>query len=437
MAAGIKGTITTIRGLIVEVHFTGDERPMLREVMTIEGHPEIMLEIQSFNEHRDAICIALTASPLVRRNADVVSTGSPISVPTGAVTRGRLFNSLGIPADNGDPIGPEVPRRSIYAQTTNNDIFGNKDELLETGIKVIDFFTPFVKGRKIGIIGGAGVGKTVLIMELIHNIAKDPSKLAFFAGIGERIREGHELYETLGQTGMLPSTIMFYGQMNENPAMRALVGVSATALAEYFRDEEKSDILFFVDNVYRHIQAGNELSTMMGQIPSEGGYQATIFSDLRRLQDRLYSNANGSITSIQTIYIPADDLTDPAVQEISSQIDSVIVLSRAVAEAGIRPAVDLIKTTSSLVTPEIVGDRHYLLVTQVQAIMQKYDSLKNIIAIIGENELSPQDRADYQKAKKLIEFFGQSMFVTEKLNGIPGVYFTREQTLSGIEEILI
>lgn len=437
MAAGIKGTITTIRGLIVEVHFAGDERPMLREIMTIDGHPEIMLEIQSFNEHRDAVCISLTASSLVKRNAAVVSTGSPISVPTGSITRGRLFNSLGIPADNGDPIGPEVPRRNIYAQASNNEIFGNKDELLETGIKVIDFFTPFVKGRKIGIIGGAGVGKTVLIMELIHNIAKDPSKLAFFAGIGERIREGHELYETLGQTGMLPSTIMFYGQMNENPAMRALVGISATALAEYFRDEEKADILFFVDNVYRHIQAGNELSTMMGQIPSEGGYQATIFSDLRRLQDRLYSNANGSITSIQTIYIPADDLTDPAVQEISSQIDSVIVLSRAVAEAGIRPAVDLIKTTSSLVTPEIVGDRHYLLVTQVQAIMQKYDSLKNIIAIIGENELSPQDRADYQKAKKLIEFFGQSMFVTEKLNGIPGVYFTREQTLSGIEEILI
>jgi F-type H+-transporting ATPase subunit beta len=236
---------------------------------------------------------------------------------------------------------------------------------------------------------------------------------------------------------MLGGTAMFYGQMNENPAMRAMVGLTATTLAEYFRDEEKRDILFFVDNVYRHIQAGNELSTMMGQIPSEGGYQATIFSDLKRFQDRLYSNANGSITAVQTIYVPADDLTDPAVQEISSQIDSVIVLSRAVAEMGIRPAVDLIRTSSSLVTPEIVGDRHYLLVTQVQAIMQKYDSLKNIIAIIGENELSPQDRSDYQKAKKLIEFFSQSMFVTEKLNGIPGVYFTREQTLSGVEEILI
>ncbi|HSX02933.1 MAG TPA: F0F1 ATP synthase subunit beta [Candidatus Saccharimonadia bacterium] len=437
MAAGIKGHIKIIRGLIVEVAFAGEERPTLREVLTIEGHPEIMLEIESFNEHRDAICISLTTSPLVRRGATLVSTGSTISVPTGAVTRGRLFNALGLPADHQDDIPADVPRRSIYQASTSSQLFGNKDELLETGVKVIDFFTPFVKGRKIGIIGGAGVGKTVLIMELIHNIAKDPSKLAFFAGIGERIREGHELYSTIVERKMLESTIMFYGQMNENPAMRALVGLSATTLAEYFRDEEHADILFFVDNVYRHIQAGNELSTMMGQIPSEGGYQATIFSDLKRFQDRLYSNANGSITSIQTIFIPADDLTDPAVQEISSQIDSVIVLSRAVAEAGIRPAVDLIKTTSSLLTPEIVGDRHYLLVTQVQAIMQKYDSLKNIIAIIGENELSPQDRSDYQKAKKLIEFFSQSMFVTEALNGVPGTYYSREQTLSGVEEILI
>jgi len=437
MAAGIAGNITTIRGLIVEVVFGGEERPMLKEVLNIEGHPEIMLEIQSFNAKRDAICISLTTSSLVKRGAKVVSTGSAISVPTGAKTRGRLFNSLGIPVDNLEEIPANAPRRSIYTASASGKVYAGKDELLETGIKVIDFFTPFVKGRKIGIIGGAGVGKTVLITEIIHNVAKDPSKLAFFAGIGERIREGNELYETIKERKMLESTIMFYGQMNENPAMRALVGLSATALAEYFRDEENADILFFVDNVYRHIQAGNELSTMMGQIPSEGGYQATIFSDLKRFQDRLYSNENGSITAIQTIFVPADDLTDPAVQEISSQIDSVIVLSRAVAESGIRPAVDLIRTSSSLLTPEIVGDRHYILVTQVQAIMQKYDSLKNIIAIIGENELSPQDRSDYQKAKKLIEFFGQSMFVTEHLNGVPGTYFTREQTLSGVEEILI
>ncbi len=431
------GHITSIRGLIVEVAFKGDGRPALREILTIADHPEILLEIQSYNDHRDAICISYVTSPLVRRGATVISTGTTISVPTGAKTLGRIFNAVGQPVDNLEPIGPDVPRRSVYADARSAPIYTNKDELMETGIKAIDFFTPFVKGRKIGIIGGAGVGKTVLIMEIINNIGNNPANLAFFAGIGERIREGHELYETLKERDMLSSIAMFYGQMNENPAMRAMVGLSATTLAEYFRDEEKRDILFFVDNVYRHIQAGNELSTMMGQIPSEGGYQATIFSDLKRFQDRLYSNANGSITAVQTIYVPADDLTDPAVQEISSQIDSVIVLSRAVAETGIRPAVDLIRTNSSLVTPEIVGDRHYLLVTQVQGILQKYDSLKNIIAIIGENELSPQDRSDYRKAKKLIEFFSQSMFVAEKLNGIPGMYFTREQTLSGVEEILI
>ncbi len=435
--SGIKGHIKTIRGLIVEVGFTGDERPPLRDIMTLEAAPEVMLEVHSYNEHREAICIALVTSKLLRRGAATVSTGKTVSVPTGARAMGRLFNAVGQPMDHLEDDLSDVPVRSIYTSANSSAVFGNNDELLETGIKVIDFFTPFVKGRKIGIVGGAGVGKTVLITEIIHNVGQDPSRLAFFAGIGERIREGAELYATLQERKMLGQTVMFYGQMNENPAMRALVGLSAATLAEYYRDEEKRDILFFVDNVYRHIQAGNELSTMMGQIPSEGGYQSTIFSDLKRLQDRLISNANGSITAVQTIYIPADDLTDPAVQEISSQIDSVIVLSRAVAEAGIRPAVDLIQTSSSLITPEIVGDRHYLLVTQVQAIMQKYDSLKNIIAIIGENELSPQDRADYQKAKKLIEFFSQAMFVTEALNGVPGVYFTREQTLSGVEEILI
>jgi len=435
--SGIKGHIKSIRGLIVEVAFSGDERPPLRDVMTLEAAPEAKLEVHSYTENRDAVCIALVTSKLLRRGAVTVSTGTTVSVPTGARAMGRLFNAVGQPVDQLEDDLSDAPVRSIYTPANSTQVFDNKDELLETGIKVIDFFTPFVKGRKIGIVGGAGVGKTVLITEIIHNVGKDPSRLAFFAGIGERIREGAELYATLKEREMLGQTVMFYGQMNENPAMRALVGLSAATLAEYYRDEEKRDILFFVDNVYRHIQAGNELSTMMGQIPSEGGYQSTIFSDLKRLQDRLISNANGSITAIQTIYIPADDLTDPAVQEISSQIDSVIVLSRAVAEAGLRPAVDLIQTSSSLITPEIVGDRHYLLVTQVQAIMQKYDSLKNIIAIIGENELSPQDRADYQKAKKLIEFFGQAMFVTEALNGIPGVYFTREQTLSGVEEILI
>ena len=308
--------------------------------------------------------------------------------------------------------------------------------MLTTGLKVIDFLTPFVKGRKIGIVGGAGVGKTVLTTEMIHNVAKDPKSMSIYCGVGERIREGNELYETLKETDVLKNTVMFFGQMDSTPAIRSMVAPAAATAAEYFRDEEKRDILFFVDNIYRHIQALTELSTNMGLVPSEGGYSPLVFSELRRLQDRLASTEHGTITSVQAVYIPADDLSDPAVQAISQQMDSVLVLSRAVAESGIRPAVDLLKTTSSLLTPQIVGERHYRLAERVQAIIQKYDSLKNIIAIVGENELSPADRADYQNAKKLIQFFSQDFAVAEHLSGKPGEYFTLEQTLSGIEEIL-
>jgi F-type H+-transporting ATPase subunit beta len=301
----------------------------------------------------------------------------------------------------------------------------------------MDFFTPFVKGRKIGIIGGAGVGKTVLTMEMINNITRTGSGLSFFSGIGERIREGHELYQTFKENDLLKNTCMFFAQMNENPVLRAMVGVSATAAAEYFRDEQHKDILFFADNMYRYIQARNELSTIMDQIPSEGGYEPTIFSDVKTLQDRLSSNENGSITSVQTIYVPADDISDPAVQFIQHEMDSVIVLSRRVAEQGIRPAVDLNLTNSSLLTPEIVGERHYLLSVQVQALLQKYESLKSIIDIIGETELSPADRSDYAKAKKLIANFTQNMSVMTKYTGLEGDFFSREDTLKSIEEILV
>jgi F-type H+-transporting ATPase subunit beta len=312
----------------------------------------------------------------------------------------------------------------------------DKPEVLETGIKVIDFFTPFIKGRKMGIIGGAGVGKTVLTMELIHNVAISGKGLSFFTGIGERIREGHELYETLRDSDLLKSTVMFFGQMDQNPIQRMLVALSAVASAEYFRDEDKKDILFFADNAYRYVQARNELSTILEQIPNEGGYEPTIFTDVKLLQDRLSSNENGSITAVETIYVPADDLSDPAVQMIQHELDGTIVLSRKVAEQGIRPSVDLIKTSSSLLTTEIVGARHYDLSVRVQALLQKHESLKSIIAIIGENELSPKDRDEFSKASKLIKFFSQRMFVTESLTGIKGEYITREQTLKGIEDIL-
>ena len=353
---------------------------------------------------------------------------------------GRVFNALGEPLDKAPAI---TENRRVISEPSGTRSYRSSDklELLETGLKVIDFLTPFVKGRKIGVIGGAGVGKTVLTMEMIHNVtqSKDDSEsksLSIYCGVGERIREGNELYETLRDTDVLKNTVMFFGQMDATPAIRSMVGPAAATAAEYFRDEEGRDILFFVDNIYRHVQAMTELSTNLGLIPSEGGYSPMVFSDLRRLQDRLSSTEKGTITSVQAIYVPADDLSDPAVQAISQQLDSVLVLDRSIAEQGIRPAVNLLKTTSSLLTPTIVGERHYHLAERVQAIMQKYDSLKNIIAIVGENELSPADRTDYQNAKKLIQFFSQDFAVAEKFSGKPGEYFTLEQTLSGIEAIL-
>ena len=433
--SSVIGQITSIRGLVCEVEVVGT-RPEPRELLVLADHPEVLLEVATYPNPYTARCINLAGSAEVRRGAAVMSANGTISVSEGPGVLGRILDAFGQPIDGKGAIDA-LKRRSIYQNASNSAGASGKPELLETGIKVIDFFTPFVKGRKIGIIGGAGVGKTVLTMELIHNIAKDDRQLAMFVGIGERIREGHELVETLKERGILEKTVMLMGQMHETPAMRSLVGLSAATIAEYFRDDERRDVLVFVDNIYRFIQASNELATTIGTLPSEGGYQATMFSELRRLQDRLTSNANGSITSVQAIYIPADDLSDPAVQEIAQQLDSTVVLSRALAESGIRPAVDLVRTVSSLLSPDIVGDRHYVLATQVQTIMQKYESLKNIVAIIGQSELSPSERRDFDRAKKIIAFFNQDFFVTEDLTGRQGQYFTRDETLRGIEEILI
>jgi len=432
-----KGLIHSIKDLVIRVEFD-EQMPELGEVLLVDNPEKTPLVVQTAESDSIVMCLNIRSHKNIQKGVSVERTGKGIEIPVGPETIGRILDALGEPLDGGKPIVPSKGTRDILKlppRSTNFKVM--KPEILETGIKVIDFLTPFVKGRKIGIIGGAGVGKTVLTMELINNIAKSGSGLSFFTGIGERIREGHELYETLRDADLLKNTCMFFGQMNENPVQRSLIGIAGVTLAEYFRDEEKRDILFFADNMYRFVQAKNELATVLDAIPSEGGYQPTIFSDVKTLQDRLSSNENGSITSVQTIYVPADDLSDPAVQAISHELDSVIVLSRKVAEQGIRPAVDLIQTQSSLLSPDIVGERHYVLSVRVQALLQKYESLKSIIAIIGENELSPADRADYAKAKKLIQYFSQSMFVTEHLNGIPGEFFTREQTLKGIEEIVV
>ncbi len=427
------GIIDSLKGLMVEVLITG-ERPDVKELLYVEDYPEVFLEVSLFRPGI-AVCLNLTNDQSLRCGQKITRSNQKVTIPVGPKTIGRVFNALGEPLDMGEPINEN---RRVISEATGVKSYrkSQQKELLETGIKVIDFLTPFVKGRKIGIVGGAGVGKTVLTMEMIHNVTQDEKSLSIYCGVGERIREGNELYQTLKETDVLKNTVMFFGQMDSTPAIRSMVGPAAATAAEYFRDEEGRDILFFVDNIYRHIQALTELSTNLGLIPSEGGYSPNVFAELRRLQDRLSSTNKGTITSVQAVYIPADDLSDPAVQAISQQLDSVLVLSRSVAETGIRPAVDLLQTTSSVLTSQIVGDRHYQLARKVQSIMQKYDSLKNIIAIVGESELSPVDRTDYQNAKKLITFFSQDFTVAERYNGRPGQYFTIEETLSGIEEIL-
>lgn len=431
------GVVISIKDLVVRARFDEDA-PRVGELIQVENGFETKLLVDHLEPGGIAMCLNVRTDRRIQKGMPVIRTKKGIEIPTGEVTIGRILNALGDPLDGMPAIsGENIVYKDILelpGRSTNFEI--QKPEILETGIKVIDFFTPFVKGRKIGIIGGAGVGKTVLTMELINNIARSGSGLSFFAGIGERIREGHELWDTLRENDLLKNTCMFFAQMNENPVQRSLVAVSAVAQAEYFRDEQGKDILFFADNIYRYIQARNELATILDQVPNEGGYEPTIFSDVKVLQDRLSSNEKGSITSVQTIYVPADDLSDPAVQFIQHELDSIIVLSRKVAEQGMRPAVDLNQTNSSLLTPDVVGDRHYLLSVQVQALLQKYESLKSIIAIIGENELSAADRADYAKAKQLIKNFTQNMNVMTKHTGVEGDFFTREQTLQSIEEIV-
>jgi F-type H+-transporting ATPase subunit beta len=432
-----RGAVRSIRDLVVLVQFDG-EPPAVGELVLAGGEAKVPLIVNHLAKGNMAICLNILGSGIIHKNMVAEAAGRGIEVPVGKPTIGRVFNALGQPLD-GMPF--EKTADTVYRDILDTPLAGSsfkaeKAEVLETGIKVIDFFAPFIKGRKMGIIGGAGVGKTVLTMELIHNIAKSGQGLSFFTGIGERIREGHELYETLKEGDLLGSTCMYFGQMDQNPAQRVLVALSAVTGAEYIRDNDKRDILFFADNMYRYVQARNELSTILGQIPSEGGYEPTIFSDVKLLQDRLSSNENGSITSVQTIYVPADDFSDPAVQMIQNELDGVIVLSRKVAEQGIRPAVDLLRTTSSLLSPDIVGERHYNLSVRAQAVLQKHETLKNIIAIIGEDELSPDDKLDYSRARHLIEFFSQFMFVTEQFTNHPGEFVSREDTLKGVEDIL-
>jgi len=436
-----QGIVRVLKDLVIKVQFD-DDMPELNEMLYVENAKKTPLLVASL-EHGDmAVCLNIAGDRSILKGDKVNRSGHSLEIPVGDEMVGRVWDAMGRPIDGKPQLSDEVlakmPKMSIFRPDFQETSLKNRpDEILETGIKVLDFFTPFVKGRKIGIIGGAGVGKTVLTMEMINNVAVGSGALSIFAGIGERIREGHELYDTLKNNDLLKTTAMFFGQMNENPVQRSLIALSAITLAEHFRDVQKKDILLFADNMYRYIQAKNELSTIIDQTPAEGGYQPTIFSDIKAMEDRLTTNVNGSITALQTIYVPADDMSDPAVQLIQHELDSTIVLSRAVAAQGIRPAVDINLSSSSLLTTDIVGERHYMLNVRVQAILQKYNSLKGIIAIIGESELSAEDRDDYNKAKKLIQYFSQQFNVMEKMTGIPGEHHTREDTLNGIEEIIV
>ena len=435
-----KGVVRSLKGLVIKVQFDEDI-PDINEMLYVDNEKKSPLLVSSLMHGDTAVCLNIGGEYGIKKGESVTRSGKSLEIPVGEAMIGRVWDAMARPID-GKPQLDEatlaaMPKRPIFSPAFQETSLENtQDEVLETGLKVLDFFTPFVKGRKIGIVGGAGVGKTVLTMEIINNVAEGSGAISMFAGIGERIREGHELYKTLGDNDLLKTTAMFFGQMNENPVQRSLIGLSAITLAEHFRDDEKKDVLLFADNMYRYIQARNEVSTIIDQTPAEGGYQPTVFSDIKTFQDRLASNANGSITALQTIYVPADDLSDPAVQMIQHELDSTIVLSRAVAAQGIRPAVDILASKSSLLTPEVVGERHYDLATRATAILQKYESLKGIIAIIGESELSAEDRDDYNKAKQLIEFFKQRFNVMFKVTGIEGEHMTREKTLDGVEAII-
>lgn len=435
-----KGVVKSLKGLVIKVQFIEDI-PNLNEMIYVDNEKKSPLLVSSLSHGDMALCLNIGGDYSIQKGDSVTRSGHSLEIPVGEEMIGRVWDAMGRPIDGKPQLDDEtlakMPKRAIFSPAfQETSLEARTDDVLETGLKVLDFFTPFVKGRKIGIVGGAGVGKTVLTMEIINNVAEGSGAISMFAGIGERIREGHELYKTLADNGLLKTTAMFFGQMNENPVQRSLIGLSAITLAEYFRDDQKKDVLLFADNMYRYIQAKNEVSTIIDQTPAEGGYQPTVFSDIKTFQDRLASNDNGSITALQTIYVPADDLSDPAVQMIQHELDSTIVLSRAVAAQGIRPSVDILASKSSLLTPEVVGKRHYELASRATGILQKYESLKGIIAIIGESELSTEDRDDYNKAKQLIEFFKQRFNVMEKVTGVPGEHMTREKTLDGVEEII-
>lgn len=432
--ATVEGTIVSVRGQVVEVQFHGAQ-PSIHDLLTLKDDPLTRLEVFSFTLADTTLCIALSKIGNLFRGAQVVDTGSSITIPATDKVLGRIVDIFGQPQDGGGPIEAQE-YWSIYSPPPSYESVSVSRELLETGIRVIDFFTPFIRGGKIGFFGGAGVGKTVLLTELMHNVTKYHSGVSVFAGIGERIREGHELYESLKETSVLPSTALVFGQMNEVAPVRYRVGFAALRFAEYFRDYQKRDVLFFIDNTFRFVQAGNELATLMNTLPSEDGYQPTLTSEMGEFQERIVSANTGSITAIEAIYVPSDDITDQGVQAIYPYLDSVVVLSRQVADRGFRPAIDLLSSTSSVLNESLVGKDHVEAAAEALRMLKQYVKLERIVSIVGESELSVIDRATYQRVEKLMRYMTQYFFVAEGQTGKPGVYVKRETTVRDVKAIL-
>ena len=429
------GKIKSISGQIIKIEIQSDVLPELGELLTTKEDPTVRLEVYSYD---GSIINTLSVSDVgkTHRNVSVFTTHNPLLVPVGNKTLGRVMNLFGEDEDGkGKILGDQY--LPIYSKTPTFNLLKGSTQVLETGIKVIDFVTPFLKGGKIGFIGGAGVGKTVLISELIHNITNSTQGVAVFAGIGERTREGHELAENLAVSKVLDKVALIFGQMGENAVIRFRVANAAATIAEYFRDIERKDVLFFIDNIYRFVQAGNEVSTLLGTIPSEQGYQATLQTELGNLEERLVSTISGSITSIQTVYVPSDDLTDPGVSSLISYLDAIVTLSRSVAQSGIYPAVDLLQSTSSILSvTSIIGEQHHQLNAQFQQLISRFNQLSRIVAILGTAELSAKDQVTFGRAKRLMNYLTQPFFVTQDQTGRKGVVVSKKDTLNDIQMIL-
>jgi F-type H+-transporting ATPase subunit beta len=434
----MNGTITQVIGPVVDVHFP-DGRPAIQDALVIEAnevHGRITLEVASHLGLDRVRAISMNETAGLARGASVRATGAAISVPVGENALGRLFNVLGEPVDGKGPVDANTPRLPIHRQPPAFDEQTTKAEVFETGVKAIDLMVPFLKGGKIGLFGGAGVGKTVIIQELIRNIASEHGGYSVFAGVGERVREGNDLYHEMSDSGVLPKTALVFGQMNEVPGARARVALTGLTQAEYFRDQSGKDVLFFMDNVFRFIQAGSEVSSLLGRVPSAVGYQPTLAEEMGKLQERITSTKKGSITSVQAVYVPADDLTDPAPATTFAHLDGTVVLSRQLASLGIYPAIDPLESSSAALTSEIVGEEHYRVANAVKQVLQRYKDLQDIIAILGIEELSDEDRLTVERARRLERFLSQPFFVGEPFTGLKGQYVSREETVRGFAEIV-